>query len=92
MEQNSNSLSTISDAVPAAEQRPILLRAYAQVPYEKQRSRAPGSPKWALVFDTETTPDETQRLRFGVYQLLHNGRLEEKVSFTTTSRMLNLRP
>jgi hypothetical protein len=81
MEQNSNSLSAPWDAVPAAERRPILLRAYAEVPYETQRSRAPASPKWALVFDTETTPVETQRLRFGVYQLLHNGRLEEKGLF-----------
>jgi hypothetical protein len=81
MEQTSHSLDTAKDAVPEAERRPILLRAYAEVPYEKQRSRAPVSPQWELVFDTETTPDEAQRLRFGVYQLLHNGRLEEKGLF-----------
>jgi hypothetical protein len=73
MELSSNSLDVAKDAVPEAERRSILLRAYAEVPYEKHRSKAPITPEWLLVFDTETTPDEAQRLRFGVYQLLQKG-------------------
>ena len=76
MELSSNSLDDTKDAVPEAERRSILLRAYAEVPYEKHRSKAPITPEWLLVFDTETTPNEAQRLRFGVYQLLQKGRLE----------------
>ena len=34
-----------------------------------------------LVFDTETTLDEAQRLRFGTFQLLRNGKLREKGLF-----------
>jgi hypothetical protein len=77
MELSSNSLDVAKDAVPEAERRSILLRAYAEVPYEKHRSKAPITPEWLLVFDTETTPDEAQRLRFGVYQLLQKGRLRQ---------------
>jgi hypothetical protein len=76
MELSSNSLDVAKDAVPEAERRPILLRAYAEVPYEKHRSKAPITPEWLLVFDTETTPNEAQRLRFGVYQLLQKGSAE----------------
>ena len=71
----SNSDDDPKDAVPEAERRSILLRAYAEVPYEKHRSKAPITPEWLLVFDTETTSNEAQRLRFGVYQLLQKGRL-----------------
>jgi hypothetical protein len=77
MKLSSNSLDVAKDAVPEAERRSILLRAYAQVPYEKHRSKAPITPEWLLVFDTETTPDEAQCLRFGVYQLLQKGQLRQ---------------
>ena len=77
MERSSNSIDDTKDAVPEAERRSILLRAYAEVPYEKHRSKAPITPEWLLVFDTETTPNEAQRLRFGVYQLLQKGRLRQ---------------
>ena len=77
MEQTSNSDDNTKDAVPEAVRRSILLRAYAEVPYEKHRSKAPITPEWLLVFDTETTPNEAQRLRFGVYQLLQKGRLRQ---------------
>jgi hypothetical protein len=73
----SNSDDDPKDAVPEAERRSILLRAYAEVPYEKHRSKAPITPEWLLVFDTETTSNEAQRLRFGVYQLLQKGRLKQ---------------
>jgi hypothetical protein len=77
MELSSNSLDVAKDAVPEAERRSILLRAYAEVPYKKHRSKAPITPEWLLVFDTETTSNEAQRLRFGVYQLLQKGRLRQ---------------
>jgi hypothetical protein len=77
MELSSNSLDVAKDAVPEPERRSILLRAYAEVPYEKHRSKAPITPEWLLVFDTETTSNEAQRLRFGVYQLLQKGRLKQ---------------
>jgi hypothetical protein len=81
MEQSSSFLSRTSNAVPDAEPRSILLRAYAEVPYEKHRSKGPTTPAWVLIFDCETTPDEAQRLRFGVYQLLHKGQLREQGLF-----------
>ena len=74
MELSSNSLDVAKDAVPKAERRSILLRAYAEVPYANAHwSKAPIMPEWVLVFDTETSSDEAQRLRFGVYQLLQKG-------------------
>ena len=81
MELSSHFHDASTDAVPEAERRSILLRAYAQVPYEKQRSKGPATPEWVLVWDTETTPDEAQRLRFGVYQLLQKGKVREKGFF-----------
>ena len=81
MEPSSHSLNDAKDAVPEAERRSILLRAYANVPYEKQQSKGPVTPEWVLVFDTETTPDESQQLRFGTYQVLQKGRLREKGLF-----------
>jgi DNA polymerase elongation subunit (family B) len=77
MGRSSHSLEDTKDAAPDAERRSILLRAYAEVSYEKHRSKAPITPEWVLVFDTETTPDEAQRLRFGVYQLLQKGQLRQ---------------
>jgi hypothetical protein len=77
MGRSSHSLEDTKDAVPDAERRSILLRVYAKVSYEKHRSKAPITPEWVLVFDTETTPDEAQRLRFGVYQLLQKGQLRQ---------------
>jgi hypothetical protein len=81
MELSSNSNDDTKNAVPEAERRSILLRAYAEVPYEKQRIKAPTTPQFVLVFDTETTADESQQLRFGTYQLLKRGTLIEKGVF-----------
>jgi hypothetical protein len=81
MEQSSHFHDARTDAVPEAVRRSILLRAYAELPYEKHKSKGPTTPEWVLVFDCETTPDEAQRLRFGVYQLLHKGRLREQGLF-----------
>jgi len=81
MGRNSGFHDTSRDAVPEAEQRSILLRAYAEVPYEKQRTKAPTTPQFVLVFDTETTADESQQLRFGTYQLVKRGKVIEKGLF-----------
>jgi hypothetical protein len=81
MEQTSNSLDNTKDAVPEPERRPILLRAYCEVATKEPRTKAPKTPGWLLVFDTETTTDESQRLRFGTYQLWEKGRLQEKGLF-----------
>ena len=76
MERISNSHDHIENAVPEAERRSILLGPMLKSPTRSIRSTAPIAPEWLLVFDTETTPDEAQRLRFGVYQLLQKGLLE----------------
>jgi hypothetical protein len=41
---------------------------------KRKASRASASP-WTLIFDTETTTDAGQSLRFGTYQVRHNGEL-----------------
>jgi len=81
MGPNSNSLDACTDAVPKAERRPILLRAYPK-PIREPPKRVPSKiPDWTLIFDTETLPDETQQLRIGTFQLLNYGKLEEKGIF-----------
>ncbi len=63
----------------------IGVRAYA-VPENKKKefvwefpSRGPS--RWHLIFDTETTTDETQRLRIGTYQLREGEVLRESGIF-----------
>lgn len=57
------------------EPRPIAVRAYAEPPQRKTTvhgtgvRRTLGSSDWTLTFDTETTTDAAQQLRFGVYQV-----------------------
>jgi DNA polymerase type B, organellar and viral len=82
MGRNSSFRKKPKDAVPEAERRPILLRAYAE-PSKKPSEPRDGdhTPDLVLIFDTETTADETQQLRFGTYQLLENGKLESKGIF-----------
>jgi hypothetical protein len=75
-------------APPVTDVLPIAIRAYAapswrefsdpDAPKAKRRRNSPlqASP-WALVFDTETTGDTCQALRFGTYQLRHAGELVE---------------
>src|SRR5579872_7354216 len=56
---------------------PISLRAYVDSK-PPGRERAPSKPSdWTLIFDTETTTDPGQALRFGVYQVRHHGSLSE---------------
>jgi hypothetical protein len=81
MEPSSSFHDTLPDAVPGAERRPILLRAYVETKGKDPSTRGPIAPEFFLVFDTETMPDETQQLRFGTYQILHKGQLREKGLF-----------
>ena len=81
MGQSSSFHDTLPDAVQEAERRPILLRAYAETEPKEPRTRGPITPQFLLVFDTETTPDQSQQLRFGTYQLLQLGELREQGLF-----------
>jgi hypothetical protein len=73
--------------IPEPEPMPISVRAYAVASGAKGKSAEPpkaGKKKlplapsdWALVFDTETTTDASQALRFGTYQLRKSGDLNE---------------
>ena len=81
MGRSSSFHDTLPDAVPEAERRPILLRAYAETEQKEPRTRGPINPEFVLIFDVETTPDETQQPRFGTYQLVHKGELREKGLF-----------
>ena len=94
MERSSNSLNASPDAVPEAERRPILLRTYAEPKTKEPRTKKTKTPEWVLVFDTETTADESQRLRFGTFQLWRSGKFREQGIFydtVTTSELETLK-
>ena len=97
MEQNSHSQPDDPAAVPSPERRPILLRAYAEPEPAQKKDWQPRKPsEWVLVFDTETTVDETQRFRFGTFQLREGERLEAQGLFfdpdsTTRAEQENLK-
>src|ERR1700733_16043798 len=59
----------------------ISLRAFVMDINAKPRGsrdwKPPPASQWALVFDTETTTDPSQRLRFGCYQLRKGQALDE---------------
>lgn len=70
---------------------PIALRAYAAPQFseiiatpkpkpKRKASKVPPSP-WAVIFDTETTSDAGQALRFGTYQVRKAGELHEEGIF-----------
>jgi DNA-binding phage protein len=67
--------------IPAAkpiDHLPIAVRAYVPLANAERPRRSRPSPEpseWVLVFDTETTTDPSQRLRFGSFQLRHAGKL-----------------
>jgi hypothetical protein len=72
MEENSPSPSTNEESAAPIERRTILLRGYVQTtpPSEGEGSWPKPMPsRFVLFFDTETTDDAAQRLRFGCYQL-----------------------
>jgi hypothetical protein len=97
MVQNSHSQPDNPAAVPEPERRPILLRAYAETEPEQRRGARSRKPSdWVLVFDTETKDDETQRFRFGTFQLREGERLEAQGLFfdphsTTEAEQRNLK-
>lgn len=69
-------------APPITDHLPVAIRAYATPtirmidppPTKPKRkpSRKPASP-WVVIFDTETTSDAAQSLRFGTFQVRHKG-------------------
>ena len=62
---------------------PVAVRAYTPPtdPPKPPRHTAWKMPELVLVFDTETTIDATQRLRFGVWRVYHRGELLEEGLF-----------
>jgi hypothetical protein len=57
---------------------PVAVRAYvplAIIERPRKQRPIPTPSEWVLVFDTETTTDPAQRLRFGSFQLRHAGKL-----------------
>lgn len=78
----------MTSAPPITDCLPIAIRAYAAPttqehsnPCARTRKTRRDSPlpasAWTLVFDTETTTDASQALRFGTYQLRDGERLHE---------------
>ena len=65
--------------IPISDDLPIALRAYVtknepittiSPPMQKKPARKKLEPsQWILIFDTETTIDTSQKLRFGTYQV-----------------------
>jgi hypothetical protein len=68
---------------PDWEAMPIAVRGYAPAPAAPKRKRpsrqtiAPQPSDWVVVFDTETTIDAAQQLRFGTFQVRHGDELKE---------------
>ncbi len=80
-------------APPITDEIPILVRGFI-APKEPENSNSGGGKKlrisrkaqkrispWTLIFDTETTNDAYQNLRFGTYQLRQDGELIEQGIF-----------
>ncbi len=64
----------------------IAIRAYSERPDREPLGAKPASvetesPRWTLVFDTETAIDATQRPRFGFYQVRDGVSLHEEGLF-----------
>jgi hypothetical protein len=64
----------------------IAIRAYSERPDHKPLGSRPPSAEleaseWTLIFDSETTVDAAQRLRFGFFQIRHHERLEREGVF-----------
>jgi len=72
---------TILDGDPL-DALPIAVRAYVPAPRSAKSKRKPRRNRdtpseWALAFDTETTTDATQALRFGAYQVWQGAKLDQ---------------
>ena len=72
--------------LPAAEPFPIFLRVVEEPVKPRRKTERPPRPgpndRLTLVFDTETTTDTRQELRFGIAQLYASGRLTRTMVFT----------
>ena len=70
--------------LPSAEEFPVFLRVVEEPVQSRKRAPAEIGPndRLTLVFDTETTTDTRQELRFGIAQLYANGRLARTMVFT----------
>src|SRR4051794_15687489 len=68
----------VSVGAGSSDYLPIAVRAYvplAVIERPRRQRPIPTPSEWVLVFDTETTTDPAQRLRFGSFQLRHAGKL-----------------
>lgn len=80
---------------PVGEAMTIAVRAYASKidaitytkPSQAPTRKTPSPSEWTLIFDTETTTDPAQTLRFGTYQVRKNGELEESGFFYNPDAM-----
>ena len=72
--------------IPPPEEFPVFLRVVEEpVKKKKKRKQSSGPPpndRLTLVFDSETTTDVRQELRFGIAQVYSNGRLTRTVVVT----------
>ena len=71
-------------ALPISDLLTIAVRAYSELVENEATASdfsARGPSKWYLVFDTETTTDEAQRLRIGSYQIREGDTLREQGLF-----------
>lgn len=62
---------------PVTDHLPISVRAYAEASKARQPHTGLAPSPWTLVFDTETTTDPGQALRFGTYQFRNGEALDE---------------
>lgn len=72
--------------IPDRKPAPIAVRGYAHAPPRQSQMPAElrgllNASDTTLIFDTETTTDASQRLRFGTYQVRVKGILDEKGIF-----------
>jgi hypothetical protein len=77
-----NAHTNLPEIVPqTADNLAISLRAFVTDINAKPRGSSDWNPppasKWTLIFDTETTTDPSQRLRFGCYQLRKGEAIDE---------------
>jgi hypothetical protein len=85
--------TSVREEVPEAEIRRVAVRAYTVPPPKKQRkfgtedyvAPPPDPSDFSLTFDTETTNDAAQQLRFGTYQLRDGDQILEQGFFYHSS-------
>jgi hypothetical protein len=72
--------------LPAPEEVPVFLRVVEEPVKPRKKTSPPDrigpNDRLTLVFDTETTTDTRQELRFGIAQVYSNGRLTRTTIFT----------